>query len=239
LKALAYSIQKSGSTPEEYEDAFALDPVRRRFAVADGASESAFAREWAELLVQANQPSPVGWSETWQSWLPPIQEEWLQRVTQAPLPWHAMNKVQEGAFSTFLSLMISTPNRGRWWSTAIGDTCVFHLREGTLISSFPICCSSEFGVQPDLIGSRMNPLAVPSRFEKWRTGTYVRGDVFFLATDAIAEWLLRQHECGRRPWNSLRSTLVHNPKAFPEWVEGHRGAAGIRNDDVTLVIVET
>src|SRR3954469_25715312 len=52
-------LPKAGSTSLEYEDAFAprrsrrsRNPPTKRFAVADGASESLLASRWADLLVR-------------------------------------------------------------------------------------------------------------------------------------------------------------------------------------------
>ena len=50
--ATAWWAPKSGNTASEYEDAYAVKPEALRFAVADGASETSFARQWAELLVE-------------------------------------------------------------------------------------------------------------------------------------------------------------------------------------------
>jgi hypothetical protein len=48
----AYWQPKHGCTTDEYEDAWAADSAAGRFAVADGASESAFALTWAGLLAE-------------------------------------------------------------------------------------------------------------------------------------------------------------------------------------------
>src|SRR6267378_47866 len=53
LPPSVFRLPKAGSTQAEYEDAVAWSRRRGRFAVADGASASAFARLWAQLLVQA------------------------------------------------------------------------------------------------------------------------------------------------------------------------------------------
>ncbi len=48
----ALHLVKAGNDPSEYEDAFAADADRARFAVADGATEASFAARWARLLVE-------------------------------------------------------------------------------------------------------------------------------------------------------------------------------------------
>ena len=44
-------VPKHGNAEDEYEDAFAAGS--KRFAIADGASESSFAAPWARLLTEA------------------------------------------------------------------------------------------------------------------------------------------------------------------------------------------
>src|ERR1700722_7468151 len=84
-------LPRHGHSLEECQDAFAADPERGRFAVADGASESPHAALWARLLADAFVRSPhpgLGWAE----WLTPVQQRWSDATTprpeQAPLPWY-------------------------------------------------------------------------------------------------------------------------------------------------------
>src|ERR1041385_6533609 len=68
--ATAWWAPKSGNTANEYEDAYAVKPEALRFAAADGASETSFARQWAEPAPRAVRggsgggggvlPPPVG-----------------------------------------------------------------------------------------------------------------------------------------------------------------------------------
>lgn len=53
-----FRLHKRGNAPEEYEDAAAADLPAGRFAVADGATESSFAREWAKILADGIGLSP-------------------------------------------------------------------------------------------------------------------------------------------------------------------------------------
>lgn len=63
-------------------------------------------------------------------------------------------------------------------------------------------------------------------------------DRFYFATDALACWILKQHEKENSPWNKLASfDAVSAPEEFAEFVESMRGAGEMRNDDTTLVSV--
>ena len=59
LQYEAFSLQKKDNSEEEYEDAYSIKKLsdsasnlEYRFSVADGATESSFARIWAELLTE-------------------------------------------------------------------------------------------------------------------------------------------------------------------------------------------
>src|SRR5207244_4234962 len=80
-------LPRRGHAREEYEDAFAADPVRGRYAIADGASESSFAARWAQLLVEEFVRSPAPQPGSWTDWLPAPQERWAAEPRERPPPW--------------------------------------------------------------------------------------------------------------------------------------------------------
>src|SRR4051794_29142331 len=87
----ALRLPKRGHTPEEYEDAFAADPALGRFAVADGASESSFAGQWARLLAEGFvAPGARPWRGA--DWLTAPRRRWAAEVLPLPLPWYAEAK---------------------------------------------------------------------------------------------------------------------------------------------------
>ncbi len=231
MRAFTFALQKRGHTPEEYEDAHDVDPLSGRFAIADGASESAFAKEWAQILVESNKD----FDQVWQQSFPALQEQWLRHTHQHPLPWYLERKVQEGAYSTFLNLVLDSAD---WRSFAVGDSCLFHVRNLQMIASFPLGHSAEFGVHPELIGSRPLASECPPEIGLRRVGKCEIGDLFFLATDALAEWTIRQCEDEVSPWPLLSSFTTRSQSEFEQLIERIREERAIRNDDVTLVIVE-
>src|SRR5260370_42032120 len=79
----ALSVPKHGHTEDEYEDAWAADPDAGRFAVADGASESAFAGLWARLLVEGFVAAPQ--PPALLLWLAVPRRRWLAAVPGRPL----------------------------------------------------------------------------------------------------------------------------------------------------------
>jgi hypothetical protein len=218
----ALSLPRRGNAAEEYEDAFASDPATGRFAVADGASESSFAGLWARLLVDGFvHPSP--------GWLAAARQTWAARVDGHSLPWYAEAKRDAGAFATFVGLILTA---GRWHALAVGDACLFQVRRDRLLAAFPMGRSADFDNRPRLIGSRPPATAAEAHAEEG--GDCEAGDRFLLMTDALAHWFLRRYEANGRPWEELNQ----GEGDFSAWVEERRRRDGLRNDDVTVMMVD-
>src|SRR2546422_11195513 len=98
---------KSGNSLEECEDACAhrqtRTPVGIRVAVADGATESSFAKLWAALLAESYVRSEVDGTEFFAR-LKPARRLWRRRLAGRPLPWFASEKAEQGAFAAFLGV---------------------------------------------------------------------------------------------------------------------------------------
>lgn len=243
LRWQAFHTHKRGNAPEEYEDAFAGEAGKGRFAVADGASESSFVATWAQLLAEgfiaaAGKP----WSDL--DWLGAARKSWAEDVDPRPLPWYAEEKREQGAYATLLGIAFAAARKpteaALWRAVAVGDSCLFQLRAGKLRQSFPLRKSSEFGNQPALLGSRGRPGDTPSSGIKKARGKWRPGDRFLLMTDALAEWMLRRSEQEQRPTADIERLLEGSAPqdAFAAWVAERRDQQGLRNDDVTLVIID-
>ena len=240
MRHQVFSLTKRGNAEKEYEDAFAGDSAKGRFAIADGATESSFARPWARMLVREFVAHSGGESLPWATWLPPLRQRWLTEVGGRSLPWYAEMKLEQGAFATFLGVVFETdaPERGRWSAVAIGDSCLFQVRKDGCLA-FPVTRSQDFGNFPWLIGSREATGETESEKESRTAGNWQAGDRFYLMTDALAQWYLWQQELGQEPWDAVERVLAR-PDAkdgFAEWIDELRHAGGLRNDDVTLAAI--
>ena len=234
LQWVAFCEPKHGSGPDEYEDACAGNLELGRFAIADGATESSYAGLWAQMLVNAFVSTSSLEPSTWATWLPEIQKRWEQAVSHEALPWYAEIKWHEGAFATFLGLVLEPP---RWRALAVGDSCLFHIRQGQLCQAFPLQRSHDFSNTPWLIGSRgFTPDMMVVRELRFE-GEFQPGDRLWLMTDALAQWFLQLTETGHQPWEHLEPLLAapQEPSHFRGWIAALRGARQIRNDDVTLM----
>jgi hypothetical protein len=230
--ATAWWAPKSGHAANEYEDAFAVEPDALRFAVADGASETSFAKQWAELLVARYVNAPPAAAEL-REWVAPMQEAWVGEHQGKAQAWYAEAKAKEGAFSSLLGLAI---DEGRWRALAVGDSCLFVVRAGKLERAFPLERAEQFNNSPVLLSS-----VARSNSKVWDgvrsdEGELQERDQLLLMTDALAQWFLVEAELGRRPWAALARAAT--PEGFAAFVDCLRGGGALRNDDVTLVRIE-
>lgn len=238
-------LPRRGNSPEEYEDAFADNVPAGRYALADGASESPFAAEWAKLLVEDfvagfvedTDRDPGDWTES----LDVLQERLDVDLRSRQLPWFAQEKLELGAFATFLGvvLMDSADETFRWQAVAVGDSCLFHTRDTALLKAFPLDRSIEFNNSPQLVASRMSPKTDWRKRSLRTSGSGTSGDRLWMMTDALAQWCLKEHERGRNPWGEMESrfTTAEPELPFAAWIEGLRDMRGLANDDVTLMAI--
>jgi hypothetical protein len=71
------------------------------------------------------------------------------------------------------------------------------------------------------------------------SGSWRSQDTFFLATDALARWLLCEHEADRPPWPRFRDLGTEaEEQPFAQLVTELRSDRGLHNDDVTLLRIE-
>lgn len=239
----AFWLAQQGNSPEEYQDAFAGDAAAGRYAVADGVTQSGFARSWARLLVAAFVADAAA-PEAFVAQLSDLQTHWRQRLPAA-LDWIAEEKAQEGAFATFLGVTVTASADGathQWQAVAIGDACLFHTRENQLLDAFPMDHSEKFNNVPRSLGSRA---AIARYWEKhavYRRGRALPGDRLWLATDALAQWCLGECEAGFPPWDEMQSLCAEEESDahFAEWTAGLRDlpVRRLRNDDITLLAIQ-
>jgi hypothetical protein len=256
----AFWLQKAGANYAEYEDAFAnsvsdqipvdltdeIDDVR--IAVADGATESMLSGSWASVLsrrVVTEEFRLRRWSDAinvaidnWPAYLDSYREDRVRR--DKPIAWYEEPGLERGAEATLVALRLRNPRDGApgyWWSMAVGDATLFHIRDEICRRAFPIQCSSEFDTSPSLIRSLDHERAFKRRLQKTR-GSWQSGDLFFLCTDALAAWFLERAEGFERPWEVWRDFGTDDCQSFDSWVADERSGGRLKNDDVTLVRVE-
>ena len=170
-------VPKRGSSPQEYEDAVWVGPdgdgsgelqaSSLTMAIADGASESLLAGRWARRLVEvfgtnkATRTRPAfvaayrmavgGWDEE-------VAEYTKEREERgSPIQWYEEPGFAKGAHATILAAEFRDGRSGRapaWSASALGDSCLFQVRDELLYASFPMSDATSFTYQPSLLGSR-------------------------------------------------------------------------------------
>lgn len=245
FEASAFSMQKLGNEPSHYEDSFCCNLRQRKLAVADGASESCFAKLWADLLTRCFVESDLSLfhlasfephivEEAFKPILALARQEWREKIDWVTLPWYVEEKAKQGAFATFLgveSRRLSGKRKRlyRWRAVAVGDCCLFHINDEELLGSFPIVDNREFGVTPCLLSSRGS---VPGKPWNVKEGTIRGSEKLLLATDAVAKWILQETEKGRKTWLDVISAQSDSKRLFLEKLVNREE---MRNDDITIL----
>lgn len=238
-----FSLEKSGSSPREWEDAAAYDddPVAPRCVVVDGATEAYDALRWVEHLagsfVAAHGPGLT--ADGLRAWFGQVQRQW---VAEAPTRFASVIEElkfrDEGSFATFVGCRLAGLDGpgARWEAAALGDAVLFHVRAGRLVTHFPPLSIDDFGLVPDGISTHAAALDPMLRALAFARGDLADGDLLFLATDALARWLLLEAARDQAGLWGLLAELDHDA-TFAALVTDQRAAGRLHNDDVTLLRV--
>jgi len=212
-----------------------------RFAVADGATETSFSGIWAKQLVRAYCKGLLDGPE-FPEHVRSLREQWKKVVSRKPLPWYGEEKLRSGAFAAIAGLILEQTDltgQGTWTAMAVGDSCVFHLRGTKVLECFPLQKSEDFNNSPRLLASKTivgeaELLELPAV-----SGVWLAGDTFYLMTDAIACWFLKQAETSKTPpARELGDLTDGNANPFQAWLRALRETGHLRNDDITILRVE-
>ncbi len=248
-----FTLAKDPEHPEQNQDAFAVDPRRGIATLADGVASGIFSRSWATILTEsmlADTPDPAD-KDAWRQWLAQRRAAWSARIDVNRLAWFQKAKLKDGTFSTLLAVRLLpvegaspaesaspvesvspadgiSPDQPPAWNIrgyAVGDTCLFYLREGKTVRTFPIETAAEFDADPLVIGSvnlSRDELVGFRNFEECGRP----GDLLVHCTDAVAAWALRRSESGQAPawenyWDMPEETWQAEVMSLREVVTFH------------------
>ncbi|WP_157211109.1 hypothetical protein [Verrucomicrobium spinosum] len=224
-------------------------------AVADGATESYLPQIWAMILAQKfpelkrDGCHHSGWTE----WISDCRKEWLERANlrRNNLPKQNLSfadivnlnstEARLPAAATFAGLRLRQSPQGEtaWDALVLGDSCLFHLRHDRRTLTAPYSRSEEFTYTPNATLSYPSDSSKDASPVKMGDGqghynSAMPGDVFVLATDAMAKWIITSLEKNTPVWG----TLLRQDLDFNSLVEQARKDAvlSMENDDVSLVI---
>ena len=245
FESRAFALAKDTEQPQQYEDSYALDPRRGIAVVADGVSSAIFSRAWAAILTEAvvADPPDVLNPEAFAAWMQQRRQTWSGQIDVAGLAWFQKAKMASGAFSTLLWVQLSVPEQEvegafgaiRLQCFAIGDSCLFHIRDGQLVRSFPIQHSSELQADPLVLGSLDLNHDHLMQFVSMDEYCYA-DDLLVLCTDAVADWVLRTYESEAAiDWDHYWQL---SPEQWASEIIQLRDQQAMRYDDATMVILQ-
>ena len=250
IQMVTFSEPKEGNAPGEWQDGACGgvfgDGAGARFVVLDGATGAYDPVRWVDQLVRSFVPrdgrsvGPRLEPAAMRAWFAQMQDLWACDVPAFDSVIQERKFAETGSFATMLGFEIAGLDGPEpyWRAVALGDTVLFHVRAGRLITVFPPMGPDDFGTLPD--GVHTSRASLDKMTERLRTGGGVleAGDFLFAATDAMAQWILRA--VGRdeaKVWATL-TTLAH-PDVFARLIGDQRreqdGVKRMKNDDVTLM----
>ena len=177
-------------------------------------------------------------AENWKQWLVPIQEAWYKQVEErvkARGQFYLTNSfnAREPAVSTLVGLEVEKTKR-EWRAVVVGDSCLFH-KNSSGFKSYLIEKSEDFTDRPEAFASfpEVNPYN-----PEFIRGEIQSGDVFILATDALAKWILKHEESGNLEVILHRLEGIEDLEQFTLFVDRARDEdIRLDNDDVALLLI--
>lgn len=237
--------------PRDYEDAAAVSEKYGRVVIADGVSSAIFSRTWARLLTRSavSVPPAFGDDSTFTGWVTSLQKQWREGIDFANLHWAQKPKVASvGAQSTLLFVEITPRPEGdsdsegspttRFEARAIGDCCLFLIRDGVLQFTFPQASAAAFEASPQAISSIRKNVSYGADVQVLES-TCLPGDLVVICTDAVALWAMAEYERGNRVdwmryWDD-ESAWQHDIETLRARSPDDDGGR-MRVDDCTLVL---
>ncbi len=229
-------LPKSGFEASECEDFIGVDERTSRFAVADGATEAFDARSWAERLAHNWVRSDSALTaDAFQDWITAegltLHDSW----NRLKLPWYAEEKAQKGSFAAFVGVEFDLAAEApSWKAIALGDACLFHCRDGSLLKGLPLSDAASFNSAPLLVASDPALYKSSAHALVIDSGACQNKDVLLLLSDAVAAWYLEHSE--QSDFSGVLESS--DDEAIAAFFENERQAGRLKNDDIAVVRLE-
>jgi len=238
-----YIYHKEAETFLDCFDRYGFNKNTNKFAISDGVSKSFFPDIWAELLVESfvTRKGKIdmfdfdSYNEIQLKWEKKV-EEIVNKPTQK---YYVRNFFMQGrsAAATFIGLhFFNSHQKIEWEAIALGDSYLFfvpayikninlNLKEVTHLSSKT---NFEFNNFPDYFDSRneMSKGKINYKRHELRPGT------FYLMTDALAEWFVKQKQ------EAINEILEWQTQGDFEKSINRLRKYNIQNDDSSILIIK-
>lgn len=229
---LAVSVPKDAESATLNEDAWAHNDDLTCVCLSDGASESFDSQTWANLLVERYAHDHAMTPD----WVAEALRKYSSAFNFEELSWSAQRAFDRGSFATLLGLAIGH-NETDLEVLSIGDSLALHVRDGTVIASFPFDRAEQFDARPTLLSTKgdANSFWANSEFflSASRTWKVQPGDVIYAVTDAVGHWILSNLTESKALPVALAD--IHSELEFTTLVQEHRGTREMRLDDSTML----
>jgi hypothetical protein len=252
LSVRSHTVAKAGNRDDENEDAVEVDGQRFVVALADGSTEGAYSRDWARWLAARFARSENRYPEAIQSpellaqaiqraletWRTNFSEQIAQRRDE--LPWFVERAREQGGFATLL-VLVASPQQDNvtWHAAAMGDSCLFHVdQDANIACQLPNLAFADFDISPRLLSSAGIGNSDTIAGAKFANGRLEPTDHLILATDALSAWLVKEPGVGFKSRFARLLDAARSSDSFAALVAAERLDGELRNDDVTLVLVE-
>ena len=245
LDIKGFITHKKKESFKDCADRYAFDKDKRKFALSDGVSQSFFPAIWANELVHE-------WVSTESAAIDEIihsaRKKWQinvdKQVNQPNVPWYTFSSFMDGkpGLATFVGLRFfrkggNEDRKSDWWwkAYALGDSYLFFVpysyedynNELIKLSSNE---NDAFDNYPDYYASKeefKQKGDIKTEQKKVKEGT------FFLMSDALAEWFIKE---GENAFNKTKSW--ENQKHFERYIDELRHSEEIVNDDSAILIID-
>lgn len=231
-----FITSKKSELYSDCADNYAFSDEHNKFAISDGVSKSFFPKAWSEILVckYVNQKK---WKDN-NEFIAESQKEWQSKideiVNQPETKWFTKSQYnrKDPALATFVGLEFLESDQ-KWIAQALGDSFLFFIPKDSTDIEIKLSTKPEpivFDNFPDYlssIGNYHKGEKKPVRGEKIKEG------IFYLMTDALAEWFLSNTEQAKQKLDNIQ-----NQEQFLITVEDERNANRLNDDDSAVLILE-
>lgn len=232
-----FITSKSAEQYIDCADNYAVNKNSHRFSVSDGVSKSFFPKVWSEILAgQFVERTDLKESEL----IKVCQDEWQKRIDEiVSLPetkWFTKTQYsrKDPALATFVGLQFLEKEK-KWSASALGDSFLFFVPKGYKDYQKELVKLSS-KVEPIVFDNFPDYLTSIGESHKGRAkekGGNLRNGTFYLMTDALAEWFIKEEE------NAIGKITVWKSQAdFERFITQAIEENQLTNDDCAILCIE-